>query len=114
MGKLKELLDEYKKCSKGSSRESELTTEIYKIVDWMKENGHLDKPFKLPRKGGWSFGAPFFPDLPKEDGDYCGHCLTKLPELTREVSKCVHCGWGIGVVYLVSNTKDLNTMIRRV
>ena len=50
MGKLKDLLDEYKKAKSNSTEEHEIAEKIWKIVDWMKENGHLDKPFKLPRK----------------------------------------------------------------
>jgi len=50
MGKLKELMDEYKKANPNSSEEHEAEEKIWKIVDWMKENGHLDKPFRLPRK----------------------------------------------------------------
>ena len=50
MGKLKDLMDEYKKAPIGSVAEREAKEGIEKIVEWMKENGHLDKPFKLPRK----------------------------------------------------------------
>ena len=50
MGKLKDLMDEYKKAPIGSVVEREAKEGIEKIVEWMKENGHLDKPFKLPRK----------------------------------------------------------------
>jgi len=117
MGKMSELLKEYKTCSANSPREAEVIAELYKIVDWMKENGHLTKPFKLPKKGGWKnwYGVSLkFDPKGREDGDYCGHCEKKLPELRRDVNICIHCGWGIGVVYTVSNPKDLNTRIRRV
>ena len=50
MGKLKDLMDEYKKAPINSPAETEAREAIWKIVEWMKENGHLDKPFKLPRK----------------------------------------------------------------
>ena len=72
MGRMSDLLKEYKTCTNGSQKEAEIVSELYKIVDWMKENGHLTKPFKLPRKGRRFFGAPFFPVLPDEDGLYCG------------------------------------------
>ena len=116
MGKMSELLKEYKICPKGSPRESEVIAELYKIVDWMKENGHLKKPFKLPSKSNWrGYGVSLkFDPKGRVDGDYCGHCEKKLPELRSDVNNCIHCGWGIGVVYIVSNPKDLNTTMRRV
>ncbi len=114
MGKMSELLKEYKTCPVGSPRESEITSELYKIVDWMKDNGHLTKPFKLPRKSTWrGYGSPmrFNPDG-KEDGDYCGYCNLKLPDSRGH--NCPKCGWGLGVVFTVSHPKSLNTRIRRV
>ena len=50
MGKLKDLMDEYKRAPSGSLAEKEAKEGIERIVEWMRENGHLDKEFKLPRK----------------------------------------------------------------
>lgn len=50
MGKLKELMDEYKRAPFGSPAEKEAREGIEKIVEWMRENGHLTSEFKLPEK----------------------------------------------------------------
>ena len=116
MGKLKELLDEYKRTENGSASETECISKINIIVEWMKENGHMDKPFKLPSKKRWKpYG--WYSDFPTEgleDGDYCSHegCFAKLPDPPR--TQCKKCGWGLGVVWTVSNPKVLNSRIRRV
>jgi hypothetical protein len=50
IGKLKELMNEYKRAPIGSPAEKEAREGIEKIVEWMKENGILTKEFKLPTK----------------------------------------------------------------
>lgn len=110
MGKLKDLLDRYKTCPRGSPEEQEVRDEIFKIVEWMKENGHITKPFKLPAKDKRMYYGVSIerPTDDKPTGFYCPHCLTRpLTEEQRKQNKCPDCGWGLGVVIYHFSAKDL-------
>jgi hypothetical protein len=63
MGKLADAIKQYKTSPINSPAEREAKETIEKIVEWMKENGHLTKEFKMPRKdysGKRLFG--YYPD----------------------------------------------------
>lgn len=67
LGKLKDLLDEYKDCPENTVRDRELKEQIEKIVEWMKEQNIMTSEFKLPRKN-FKSKKPFGLYLDKENG----------------------------------------------
>ena len=96
MGKLKDLLDEFKATPNHSTRDSELREAIFNIVDWMKANGHLDKPFKLPSKYIKNyFPLLFLESVNSPKGFYCGVCSNKVD---LDMKNCLKCGMGLGAV----------------
>ena len=66
MGKLKDLLDEWKDCPENTERDRELKEQIEKIVEWMKEN-NIGGEFKWPKKN-FKSKKPFGLCLDKENG----------------------------------------------
>lgn len=96
MGKLKLLLDEFKITPNHTPRDDEIRSEILKIVDWMRENGHLDKTFKFPKKYTKFYFPLLFvePETPTQ-GFYCGLCGNKV---SLDMVRCNKCDMGLGAV----------------
>jgi hypothetical protein len=96
MGKLKDLLDEFKITQIHSPRDSEIREEIKRIVSWMESQNMLTKPFKLPKKYMKHYLPFLFVDLTgKPQGLYCGCCANNV---TLEQKNCLKCGMGLGAV----------------
>ncbi|MGB0976970.1 MAG: hypothetical protein ACPGSG_08300 [Prolixibacteraceae bacterium] len=82
MGKLKDLLDQYKQAPINSPRERELKEEIQKIVDWMKEN-NIGKEFKWPKKYG---KRKLFGFYPSDGWRYVGNFIVHEDNLEETIS----------------------------
>jgi len=88
MGKLKELLSEYRKVPRGGAREQELAEEIKSISEWGMKQGFFNTPVKLPYKGKYkAYGiAPdcYNGNFAFFNSDFCDTCgLCSLPLATN-------------------------------
>ena len=85
MGKLKDLLDEYKDCPENTQRDRELKEQIEKIVEWMKEQNIMNGDFKLPKKN-FKSKKPFGLCLDKENGfTHVGNFIFRTATMEEDI-----------------------------